>query len=347
MLIKKKTQPCFWYFVVGLFLLAITFYLLGFSNKKCIKYSYLENNNVDYKVYLKENNFFEKDYLPKGKTYITSLIDYVDVDFDYNVNFNKNVYGSLNYKIVGIISAEKTNNQVGTYWEKEYDLTDVKTVQVNNQRNVNIKENLKVDYQKYNELLTSFVETYKLSSDGFFKVILKVDGNPQVSKNVELPVSSELSLKIPLSKVAVEASINEVSNNNNKEITQNIEDYDSKYLFYKILFLLDILLLIYLLFKYFYNKARNRKLQSYDSNIKKILNDYSSIMVRVNSLNLKDLNKIKVSSFDDLLVVYNDIRTPINYVEKKHSAEFIIIFEKMAWVYTILEEDYEDYEEDI
>ena len=345
MLIKKKTPQYFWYFVIGLFLLAITFYLFGFTNTKCVKYLYFEDNNIDYKVYLKENAFFDTKYLDKDKTYITSLIDYIDISFDYNINFNKEVYGDLNYKIVGIISAEKNNNQVGTYWEKEYNLTSSKVRKINNEKKININEKLRVNYQEYNELLTSFVETYKLSSDGYLKIALIIEGSPSISKDISLPVNSEIDLKIPLSKVAVEGVINTTNNNNGREITKNIKDTSSKYVFYKILFLLDILLLIYLLFKYFYHIVRNKKIMSYDKNIKKILNDYSSIMVRVRSLKLNDLNIIKVTSFDDLLVVYNEVRTPINYIEKKNKSEFIIIFEKMAWVYTVLEEDYEDYEE--
>ena len=347
MLIKKKTPQFFWHFVIGLFLLAITFYLFGFTDNKCIKYSYLEDNDIDYKVYLKENDFFDSKYLEKDKTYITSLIDYIDIDFNYNVNFNKEVYGDLKYKIIAVIEASKTNNQIGSYWDKKYDLTEIKTKTINNQKSINIRETLKIDYQEYNELLTRFIETYKLSSDGYLTIALEVTGSPQINKNISLPIDSQLSLKIPLSKIAVEGTINTINNNNQKEITENVRDKDLRFVFYKILFLIDVMILIYILFKYFYHIARNRKLMSYDANIKKILNDYSSIMVRVSSLNTKNLNKIKVSSFDDLLVVYNDIRTPINYIEKKNKSEFIIIFEQMAWVYTILEEDYEDYEEEI
>ena len=346
MLIKKKSYNYYWFFIISLILLGIAFYLFGFNDSKCIKYSYYEDNVIDYKVYLKENAFFETKYLGKDKTYITSLIDYLALKFDYNIRFNEYVSGKLKYNIVATISAEKNNNQIGSYWEKTFMLTEPKYYIIENKKEISIVENIDIDYQKYNELLTSFVETYKISSDGFLKVSLIVDGDPKITPNDTLPVSNEISLKIPLSKIAVEAEINTNSNNKEKEITRTIRDNDSKYIVFKILFLIDVLLIIYLLFRYFYHIARNRKLSSYNDNVQKIINDYSSIMVRTSTLNLKTLNRIKVSSFDDLLVVYNDVRTPIHYLEKKGKTEFIIIFEKMAWIYTILEEDYEDYEED-
>ena len=281
MLIKKKSYNYYWFFIISLILLGIAFYLFGFNDSKCIKYSYYEDNVIDYKVYLKENAFFETKYLGKDKTYITSLIDYLALKFDYNIRFNEYVSGKLKYNIVATISAEKNNNQIGSYWEKTFMLTEPKYYIIENKKEI----------------------------------------DPKITPNDTLPVSNEISLKIPLSKIAVEAEINTNSNNKEKEITRTIRDNDSKYIVFKILFLIDVLLIIYLLFRYFYHIARNRKLSSYNDNVQKIINDYSSIMVRTSTLNLKTLNRIKVSSFDDLLVVYNDVRTPIHYLEKKGKTE--------------------------
>ena len=45
--------------------------------------NYVENSSIDYKVYLKKNNYFDTPFLEKNKVYITSLIDYIDIDFSY------------------------------------------------------------------------------------------------------------------------------------------------------------------------------------------------------------------------------------------------------------------------
>ena len=64
-------------FVFGVFLV-----FLGFHNIKIIYFNYKENSDVKYKVFLKRNQFFETDYLEENQTYIASLIDYINVDFN-------------------------------------------------------------------------------------------------------------------------------------------------------------------------------------------------------------------------------------------------------------------------
>ncbi len=342
MLVKKRSTDYFWVYVAVLVILGLVFYSIGFNDCQDVKYSYNEDNSIDYKVYLKENNFFDQPFLGKDKTYITSLIDHLVVDYKYKVLFNTPVDGELKYHIVATVSAEKTNNQVGTYWEKSFNLTDIRTKYLFGEEDCEISESINIDYQKYNELLLSFVDTYNISSDGFLKLALVVDGKPQVSAEDTIPVNSEISVKIPLSKVAVEGVINTDQNNKQKEITRKVRLNDLKHIIFKILFLIDIFGLFYVIFKHFVWLAKNKKLDSYNGNVIKITNDYGSIMVKVKELKLGKFNLVEVSSFDDLLVVYNDVRTPINYVQEKNRTRFVIIFEHMAWEYVIEKEDYDE-----
>ena len=52
------------------------------------KVSYAENSSVDYKVYLKDNSYFDTPYLDEDKVYITSLIDYLDINFSYDMKLD-------------------------------------------------------------------------------------------------------------------------------------------------------------------------------------------------------------------------------------------------------------------
>ena len=64
-----------------LFISLLTIYLL----KEPIKKTYKQNQIVDYKVYLKENNFFEKEYLEKNNQYISSIIKNIEATFIYKI----------------------------------------------------------------------------------------------------------------------------------------------------------------------------------------------------------------------------------------------------------------------
>ena len=66
------------------FFLKRSFAILGEQN-----ITYQENSNLDYKVYLKKNDFYENEYLDKNMVYVASLIDKIAVKFDYIFKIDK------------------------------------------------------------------------------------------------------------------------------------------------------------------------------------------------------------------------------------------------------------------
>ena len=138
--------------LVILFVLGFIFFSVGYKKCEDITYTYKENNSVDYKVFLKKNNYFDMPYLEKDKTYITSLIDYVDADFIYSINFNENVSGELKYKFYAEIKADKNNNDVGNYWTKTYELGNEETSSITSTNSHEIKVNQIIDYNKLSHL---------------------------------------------------------------------------------------------------------------------------------------------------------------------------------------------------
>ena len=139
--------------IVITLILEVVFSFFGFKKCETIKYSYKENNLVDYKVFLKENKYFDSSYIGKGKTYITSLIDYINADFTYNVDFNNNVTGDVNYKVIAQIKADKDKSEIGNYWTKEYELTESKTNSIKNANSHSINVTQQIDYNTYNDLI--------------------------------------------------------------------------------------------------------------------------------------------------------------------------------------------------
>ena len=111
--------------------LLITNTLLNLSNFNKIKYN--EKSNIDYKVYLKENNFYEKDYLEKDKVYIASLIDKILIDFKYDFDIEKESNVKFNYEVIAKLSI---NDEVtgSNYYEKEYKIIEKKEERISNKK---------------------------------------------------------------------------------------------------------------------------------------------------------------------------------------------------------------------
>ncbi len=334
--------------LVLLFILGVGLFSFGFKECDQIICAYTENNNVDYKVYLKRNNFFDMPYLEKDKTYITSLIDYVDADYSYKIGFNEQVSGELKYGIYAQVKADKINNDVGNYLTKEYSLTDEQTSKIISKYSHEIKLNQKIQYNTYNDLLNSFIKEYSIQTDATVRVYMKVLGKVKVDNtNEEMNINSEVSLIIPLSKIAVEGRIETQSNNKQDEIIRKVENLDPYRKLAKVGFVIVVAAFVYYLFKYVIFLINKNKYLSYTDKIKKINMDYEEIITKVKSLNVKKFAVIDVESFEDLISVYKSVREPINFLYGAKESKYFIIKETTCYMYTIYKEEVVDDDEEI
>ena len=112
---------CVLFFLASIFLYNIVEGLCP-KQKKNLYYSYKNYGSTDYKVYLKENNFFEEKFLPKGRQYTTELIDYIDINFNYLYSGSKLTDIEYEYNISGEIIGEYESNtdSKSEIWNKKY-----------------------------------------------------------------------------------------------------------------------------------------------------------------------------------------------------------------------------------
>jgi len=321
------------------FILGILSFCFGFKKYELEKYAYIENNSVDYKVYLKENSYFDTPYLEKNKTYITSLIDYIDASFNYDVNFTEAVSGSINYQIVADIMADKGGNEIGNYWTKRYVLTEIQTKDIKSESQYLINLNNKIEYNKYNEILNGFINEYNLQAESTLKVALVVTGKVKTDKtNEEIDISSEIALNVPLSKKAIEGEIIAEGNNKKADIIEVQDKMENIRNVVKSLFIVDVFIFCYYLFQYIENTRKRNSSMSYRKKIERILDEYDGIIARVKNVNIDNFVRIDVKLMDDLINVYNSIREPINFWYGSEQSIFFIINNSSCYVYTIIKE---------
>ena len=155
---SKRQLKLITYFLILIIITVIgiiSYYLIsaGINSYIIKEVSYKEKSDIDYKVYLFDNNFFDAPYIEKGKTYISSLIDYIDIEMKYNLNFSELVSGKYIYYVNGTILANKPNSNNDTYWNKTYTLVEPQIVEYDSNKGFDFITNIKVDYQKYNNIL--------------------------------------------------------------------------------------------------------------------------------------------------------------------------------------------------
>ncbi len=331
--------------LIILFVLGFVFFSVGFKKCENVTYTYKENNSVNYRVFLKPNNFFDTPYLEKDKTYITSLIDYIDSDFKYNIYFNENVSGTLNYKLYAEIKADKNNNDIGNYWTKKFELTTAETNNIQSKNSHEINVNNKIDYNKYNDLLNSFIKEYGLQTESTLKVYMEVTGNVTVdSTNENMDINSELSLTIPLSKQAVEGKIETQSDNNAKEIVRKNQEVEPYRNLARVLFVIVVVMFVHNLFRYAVFLAHKNNHLNYRDRIKKLNADYEDLITKVKNMNTNDFAIIDVETFDDLINVYASVREPINFLYGNDESKYFIIKGNTCYMYTIVKEEINNHE---
>ena len=318
--------------VLGLF---VTIY--GFNDTKLKNISYNEEGSkVNYKVYLKENNYFNDKYLGEGETYIASLIDYINIKYNYTIRFSEKVSGDYTYNIVATIYANKKNGDSGSYWHKDYKITDEKTVHIENKDSFLISEETNINYGTYNQILGGFKKEYDLDTDGILKVSLVVKNKltGEVYKE-PIGINSSLELSLPLLEKAVNANISVSTPINPETYTTTVKKNVLLYTIIKVVGLGLIILGITKIILTYNEYKKNNHSNKYIEELNKILANYDSIIISVVKLpELNGVNIVDVTSFDELLDVYNEVRMPINHCHiNNYESVFIIINDKMAWRY--------------
>lgn len=350
-LLIRKIYYLFMIFSIIILSLCSYFYInMGLNNKKKIVLEYQGSSDINYKVYLKENNFFNEEYLGMDRTYIASLIDYLDVIFTYNLKYSEIVSGEYKYYIKATIYADKDASSKTNYWSKSYILTEPEIIRFEDASDFNVTSRAVVDYQKYSDLLKEFRKEYGLSINGFLKLELVVESDSKselMERNARVNSSAELT--IPLTEQAIELSIDTENNINSGSVMEEVLLEDIKFkiflglgIIFGILSILLFGIFIYDLMMVFKGKSK------YIKELKKILSTYDSIIV--NAVNMPDFNKYKViyvNSFNELIDAHSEVRMPINYIEEKPGCRsvFALINGDIAWVYILVEENYRKQEE--
>ena len=335
---RRRKIAVFLFFIFVCFFLGVYLLLSFFNLNKTYYVGYTEDSDLDYKVFLKENSYFKEPFLEKDGEYISSLIDYIDADFDYTIKMNEDISNyKYTYKIVADVSVKGKNSDNYIYREEEV-LVEKDTFYANNQEKVLIHEDVIIDYNKYNDLITNFVTTYKLDdvvSNLSLSMYVNVDGSC-LDYEEESSSESVIKLDIPLTG-------NTLSIDLNYDLVDNVDGViackeDNQYAFLalviSILFFVGGVYLVVSLIKFIYSTRTAEGI--YSRELKKILNGYSSYIQKINNnFDMTGYQVLKVDTFNDMLEIRDTIQEPILMVENEEkSGTYFLIPSKTRVLYS-------------
>lgn len=327
--------------------LTIVFSLVYNQLNKTYYIGYTEAGNVDYRVYLKENDFFEEEYLGKGQAYIASLIDKIAVDFYYNLSMDT---PDVNYDYSYSIDAELEIFDEHTD-KTLYRPLDVKkdavTASKNSSSALGISEHVEIDYAYYNDRAQDFIETYGLESTRA-ALILRMNVNV-LSECPRFENDSEnkyvIALNIPLTErtINIQMSTN-VPSGEQKALACGSATNKNAFLITAISLGVIDLLLIAILVLFVYN-TRNRDI-NYTIMVKKLLSAYKSYIQQINNeFDVSGYRVLNVNTFNEMLEIRDTIQSPIlmSENEDKTCTKFIITTNTdILYVFEIKVEGYDE-----
>lgn len=344
----NRRKIVFWFFLAILItFLGSSFFLIAFINGNKYHYvKYNEKNDTTYKVYIKDNDFFNDTFIEKDNEYISSLINDIEANFNYSLSVEENVNYKYSYRI-------ESNVYVKRKTSSEYLYNETKTIfdevhKTTNDKQININEQVKVDYNTHNNLMKKFVNIYSLDDiESMLTINLYINVLGECDNFVKTEnKESVVSLKVPLTTRVVDVvlSDNLMNNQNNIIECKKTSENTTLYLIVFIILLVITVLLIYNMIRYI---IRTRTAENiYQKRIKKILNNYGSyIQTLGNVVDLKKYQMLHINTFEDMLEISETISQPILMKEnaEKTGAYFLILTPfDVIYIYRLKVEDIEE-----
>ncbi len=343
---RRNTVLAFICVIIIVFILALSFFMIYAQRNKAQYVSYDETSNIDYKVKYNENEFFDENYLSADREYIASLINSIDADFNYKISLeDKDVEYKYTYRIEANVTVKDKDSKNLFYDKTEVLLKEQE--EITTLKEVNINENIVIDYNQYNDIIKRFVSVYDLeNAESTLNINMYVSVIGSCEDFIENQEKERvITLSIPLTEdtMAIDFVDNIVNSSNN--VMQCNSVHSSNFLLLLIGIILSIVDfgLIIAVIRY---EIKTRTAETiYEKELKKILNNYSSSIQMLGSeFDFSDYQLLKIDNFSDILEISDKLRQPILMKENKEKsgAYFVIPSNtKLLYVYRLKVSDIE------
>ncbi len=342
---KKINMKSFIFLLIIPTILVIILSLLCFGksisfNSKENQISYNEIGKVNYKVYLKENNYYDQKFLPKDMKYIASLINTINVDFNYEMHSTDELDYTYKYKIYAKLVITEKNDKTKILYEKPFNLLKETNKSIKD-NNFILNENVDIDYDEYNNYVNAFKRDYALTVDSNLIITMQIITEGATDKlSDKINTDNKLEVSIPLSEQTIDISINSKDLNKNGSIFSENGFIVTNYLIFILAVILGIVSILLIIFAISVYVSINKNKDIYVSTINKYLKEYDRMIVTSKRPNIDETSfkeVIRVMSIEELIDTHDITKQPIIYYEviPGEKSYFIIINGEVLYKLTI------------
>lgn len=299
--------------------------------------TYKNSKNIDYSVNIKQNDFLKETVLPSKGTYINSLINSIDFDYNYEISLKKALNLESEHQIKAFLVVEY--NETGQthlnpiIWEKEYPLTELKKDASLSSKTHKISEKFKIDFRKFNDEAFKFTTAFEMPIISYIRIEISNNLNAE-SNSYKLAESDKNILKIPLlEKITyIEGAISKTDQKALIDKTETVNISTTRGAIYAGILVTSVVA-IFLIFRQlpiFYEEA------NYERIMKEIKEEYDEIIVETSSMiDVKEYKPIVITAFKELVNLSQSLETPIILFEKEHLSCFYILNAKILYIFLV------------
>lgn len=315
--------------------LALYFSISSFSIKKNQTVNYKEKGNIEYHVFLNKNEFYEESYLPQNMLYVSSIIDKINVNFNYEFQIEENINTEFSYKVIGELSI-MDNSAKNSFYQKEFTLLENQVVQMKNEKSKKITENITVDFMRYNNIANDFKKKFSVTTSSNFVVKLIITKN-SLDKNITFNGDKNLNLIIPLSQREIRLTTDSINEENNIVKKTYVEMTNYFNLVIAIIFIIITIILTTTLYKKIKLILPHKSV--YDKFVSDILNEYDRYIIntKVKPNLAKNITVTKLDDFQELLDARYNTKLPIKFynITEHQKCMFYILTDNEIYEYII------------
>lgn len=337
--------------IIGAVLLLVSIFVLSYKHyNQDYLINYNEYGKLDYKVYIHKDEFYyESDYLPSGQSYIAEVIDYLNLNFKYEIDFEEDVDVTYSYKIESYL--EIVNGANGGSKLLTHSINDQPIIA--SEENVKISGNMllidktvDVDYEYYDDYAQRYLKTYK-PTNAICTLVVKFSLNDCVNCNQfknKTNNTDTISFRIPLATNTVKAETIGLSeaNGSNTIICTNEQ---GKVLFKSLIYTFSTLVVVLCIGLVIYIYLTRNTDINYSIKVNKIVNSYKSFIQKtISEFDTSGYQILEFATIRELLEIRDTLQKPIlmHENEDKTCAKFMILADdNMLYMYEIKVEDYD------
>ena len=333
--------------LLGLLALAASILFVTHNNINQTYYiNYTETGNIDYRVFLTDNTYFEGDYIDENLTPLSTLIDHIEADYKYKIDVEaRDIKYKYTYEAYAKVEIIDKNTKGKIYESRDQIRDKIETTSTSNKLDVVVP--LNIDFHKYNGEVQKFIQGNNL---------LGVEAHVSVSVNFNIISDCEefsnenlnnyiVSLNIPLNEKVIDIKeINSIPNAQAKTIVCGNKLSNNSLLILGIIasILLSVATIVLIVFIYL---TRDTHI-NYEIKIKKIVNAYKSFIQKINNVfDTKGYQVLLVNSIEEMLDIRDTLQSPILMSENddKTMTQFIIpTNNQILYVYEVKVENYDE-----